>query len=185
MTALTRRGLVTGALASLGAAAVPARARAFSRIGPDRLWIQRWDTGEVLNDTFIYRSEIAQRASWALYSHFWRDVKDRGQMVWIDRALLVVLSDLQIGIARATGAEKPLKLVSGYRTRQRNARLEGAASNSQHVHGRACDLNVPGVSPRSVADLAERIPGVGGVGRYPSFTHVDTGPRGRRWGTSR
>lgn len=181
MTLLNRRSFISGVAVSGTALTIPAQVAASPRIGPDRLWIRRRDTGEELNDCFLYQSEIAQRAAHALYSHFWRDVRDRDQMIWIDMGLLVVLSDLQMAIARQYGREVPIELFSGYRTRQRNATIEGAAPNSEHVNGRAGDLTVPGLSPRQVADLAERIPGLGGLGRYPSFTHIDTGAA-RRWG---
>lgn len=179
---LDRRTFITGTGAGVIGLCSPAIATATPNIGPDRLWIQRRETGETLNDIFIYRSLIAQRAAWALYSHFWRDIKDGGEMVWIDRALLVILSDLQAAIRHKYGRTSPIILFSGYRTRQRNSTIEGAASNSQHIYGRAADFTVPHITPRQVANLAVNIPGVGGVGRYPSFTHVDTGPRGRRWG---
>lgn len=181
MTAFNRRSFLASISATGAALTVPAQVAASPRIGPDRLWIRRSDTGEELNDCFIYQSEIAQRAAHALYSHFWRDVRDRGQMVWIDMGLLVVFSDLQLAIARQYGRERPIELFSGYRTRERNATIEGAATNSEHINGRAADFRIPGLTPREVADLAEGIPGLGGLGRYPGFTHIDTG-RPRRWG---
>lgn len=184
MIEVSRRTFLSGIAASGAALTVPARAAAASRIGPDRLWIRRRDTGEELNDCFVYQSDIAQRAAHALYSHFWRDVRDHGQMVWIDMGLMVVFSDLQLAIAREYGRERPIELFSGYRTRQRNATIEGAAQNSQHIYGRAGDFTVPGLTPRQVADLAEGVRGLGGLGRYPTFTHIDTGPRGRRWGSN-
>lgn len=186
MTTLTinRRAAITGIGVTALAATIPAVARADSRIGPDRLWIRRRDTGEELNTPFLFQSEIAQRAAHALYSNFWRDVRDRNQAVWIDLAMLVVFSDLQMALARQYGRERPIDLFSGYRTRERNATIEGAARNSLHIQGKAGDFTVPGLSPRQVADAAEGVRGLGGLGRYPTFTHIDTGARGRRWGSN-
>jgi uncharacterized protein YcbK (DUF882 family) len=48
----------------------------------------------------------------------------------------------------------------------------------------AADIKVEGITPASVADAAERIPDFrgGGIGRYKTFTHVDTRPNGpARW----
>lgn len=182
MTKMNRRTFFTGAAACGAALATPTLCLAAPRVGPDRLWIRRAITGETLNDSFVFRSEIAQRASWALYSHFWRDIKDGGAMVWIDRSLLLVMADLQVALTNTYGGDRIITVNSGYRTRRRNATLEGAATFSEHIVGRAADFTVQGLSNSQVADMAIRIPGVGGVGRYPGFTHVDVGGSGRRWG---
>jgi uncharacterized protein YcbK (DUF882 family) len=98
----------------------------------------------------------------------------------------------------------PLVIVSGYRSLEHNAKVDGAKS-SQHVMGRAVDLRpvVPKVDgvrkPLQASDihalhkvvnnlLAEgMLPAVGGVGVYPfvkqgdllvpGWVHVDTRPR--------
>lgn len=67
----------------------------------------------------------------------------------------------------------PVSISSAYRCNVHNASVGGAAK-SQHVFGRAADISVYGVSPHEVADFAQTLEGVGGVGRYPAFTHVDT-----------
>ncbi len=59
---------------------------------------------------------------------------------------------------------------------------EGGGVTSQHLKGLAADIAVKGVSPKEVADYLQA-KGVGGLGRYRGFTHVDirTG-RKARWG---
>ena len=78
---------------------------------------------------------------------------------------------------------RPILVTSGYRTRATNERLrrEGvdAARNSFHIRGRAADIQVPGVEPRHMASLGLTL-GLGGVGFYPTFVHLDTGPP-RTW----
>ena len=59
----------------------------------------------------------------------------------------------------------------------------GGAPNSQHLDGRAADIKVKGVSPDAVADfIADILEDAGGIGRYDTFTHVDTRTAGpARW----
>ena len=68
---------------------------------------------------------------------------------------------------------KPMIITSGYRTPSHN-RGVGGASNSQHLYGRAADIKVRGVSPSTVYSKADKIFSRGGVGKYSTFTHVDT-----------
>lgn len=69
--------------------------------------------------------------------------------------------------------DRPVTITSGYRTPAHN-KLVGGASNSQHLYGRASDIKVKGVSPSKVYEVADRIFAKGGVGKYPTFVHVDT-----------
>ena len=76
-----------------------------------------------------------------------------------------------------------LSLTSAYRTPAYNARLSGAARNSQHIHGRALDISLGSIGGQSeiirFAKLAVKN-GFVGFGLYPSFIHIDTGT-GRVW----
>lgn len=74
---------------------------------------------------------------------------------------------------RALAGNKPLEVLSGYRTPAHNARI-GGAKNSQHMEGRALDLRPPeGMSVKRLAALARQIPAIRGVGVYPTFLHID------------
>jgi len=83
---------------------------------------------------------------------------------------------------------KPIHVTSGVRCIGWNKHV-GGASDSCHLRGMAADLDVEGASPEEVADAVERlmengrIPD-GGLGRYPTFTHVDTRYRSARWGSN-
>lgn len=68
--------------------------------------------------------------------------------------------------------DAPVKVTSGCRCVTHNAAV-GGTSVSQHLLGRACDIQVKGVDPDEVADFAEDI-GASGVGRYATFTHIDS-----------
>lgn len=74
--------------------------------------------------------------------------------------------------------KRPIIITSGYRNVSHN-RAVGGHPNSYHVRGMAADIVVPGLSARQVQQQLSRWSG--GLGCYPSFTHVDIGPK-RRWG---
>ena len=58
----------------------------------------------------------------------------------------------------------------------------GGAPNSQHLLARATDFTVEGVEPEEVQDYIDRIwPDQFGMGRYNTFTHLDSRPGKARW----
>lgn len=103
-------------------------------------------------------------------------------VVLLDEELVVLLQCIREHFG------KPLHITSGYRTAAHNAAVGGSKS-SQHLLGRAADIQVAGVSVEDVAAYAESLlPGWGGVGRYPvkagrakGWVHVDTRAKKSRW----
>jgi len=75
-------------------------------------------------------------------------------------------------------------IVSAYRSPAYNRRCPGARPQSLHVRNMALDLQFRS-SPRRVAmvarELREKGVFTGGVGRYSSFTHIDTRGRKADW----
>lgn len=72
-------------------------------------------------------------------------------------------------------------ITSGVRCKTHNTNV-GGASGSQHLKGTAADIKVKGVAPEKVAAYAETLlTGTGGIGRYSTFTHVDTRSNKSRW----
>ena len=65
----------------------------------------------------------------------------------------------------------------------------GGSRSSQHLLGKAADIQVADTTVEAVAAYAESLmPGWGGVGRYPvkagrakGWVHVDTRPNKSRW----
>lgn len=84
----------------------------------------------------------------------------------IDNNLILKLEELRYALGG-----KALVINSGYRSPAHNKRV-GGASKSQHLYGKAADIKVRGVTPATVYRAADKI--FNGVGRYNTFTHVDT-----------
>lgn len=110
-----------------------------------------------------------RKANWIL-----RDWQDNKQVV-MDIHLLNTLYVMQQWLI-IEGRSGKIIILSGYRTPGHNAKLDGAAKQSQHLNGKAADLYIPAVSTRLLAAMS-RLIGVGGVGIYPrkNYVHVDTG----------
>lgn len=72
--------------------------------------------------------------------------------------------------------DRPIRVLSAYRTEAHNRRV-GGARNSQHVHGRALDLRPPdGFTVEGFYRICRGVAkdaGIRGLGIYPTFIHID------------
>ena len=75
----------------------------------------------------------------------------------------------------------PVAINSGIRCEEWN-RVQGGSPRSQHLLGTAADIAVKGVDPKEVADWLTAQGLLGGIGRYKTFTHLDTRGKKARWG---
>ena len=108
--------------------------------------------------------------------------KDSSDEILVDEALVLLLQCIREHFGKA------VTITSGYRTAAHNAAVGGSKS-SQHLLGRAADIQVAGISVEDVAAYAESLmPDWGGVGRYPvkagratGWVHVDTRQNKSRW----
>ena len=108
--------------------------------------------------------------------------RDGSDAIMIDQTLVVLLQAIREHF------NKPVTITSGYRTGTHNTAVGGSKS-SQHLLGKAADIQVADTTVEAVAAYAESLmPDWGGVGRYPvkagrtkGWVHVDTRPNKSRW----
>ena len=101
--------------------------------------------------------------------------RDGSDPIFIAPALTEVLQAIR------SHFQQPVTVCSGYRTPGYNKKVDGAAY-SQHLYGTAADIQVKGVAPAAVAAFAETLlPDSGGIGIYPTFTHIDVREKRSRW----
>ena len=100
---------------------------------------------------------------------------DGTDTIFVAPALVTVLQQIRDHF------KAPVTINSGYRTEAKNKAVGGAAY-SQHKYGTAADIVVKGVAPKDVAEYAETIlVGMGGIGIYKGFTHIDVRKTKSRW----
>ena len=80
---------------------------------------------------------------------------------------------------------KPINVTSGYRSESYNERC-GGVKGSQHTLGKASDLQVKGLKPKTVYKAIEKLIEEdkmlqGGLGLYDTFVHYDIRGTEARW----
>ena len=94
----------------------------------------------------------------------------------VDVELVAVLQELREFFV------KSVKITSGNRCPAYNEKIGGAAK-SYHPRGRAADIQVKNVPADVVHQyLIDKYPDQYGIGKYNSFTHIDTRSTKARWG---
>lgn len=138
--------------------------------------VVRPQTGERLHVMYWIDGALQQREYEQLCT-LMRDVHV-DESTRIDPFVLDTLWASQFFMNRA-GVDRPLEILSGYRTPGTNAKV-GGAQRSLHMEGRAVDYRIPGLSPAQLGELVRGFRS-GGVGFYtrPSrnggWVHADTG----------
>lgn len=98
------------------------------------------------------------------------------------RNLLDLAKNLQV---LRDEVKKPIKITSGYRPAQHNAKIGGVKS-SRHITGEAADFKIDGMTPKEVAAVIEKLIAAGkmeqgGIGTYSTWTHYDIRGTKARW----
>ena len=74
-----------------------------------------------------------------------------------------------------------VKITSGCRCYKHNKAV-GGSTTSQHLYGRAADIQVKNVDAAAVYEFLDgKYPNKLGLGEYSSFTHIDTRIGKARW----
>lgn len=82
---------------------------------------------------------------------------------------------------RAKLGNRKITVLSWYRDAESN-REAGGVPDSRHTYGDAVDFVVEGMAPSQVYRELDKWHGSkGGLGRYPTFAHIDTRGHGARW----
>mgnify|MGYP003055208692 FL=1 len=109
--------------------------------------------------------------------------QDGSDPVFIDTELVDILEQIRVHF------DKPVTITSAFRTASHNATVAKAAKYSQHLYGKAADIQVQGISVETVYAYAEKLLGErGGLGIYPpglgranGWVHVDVRKDKSRW----
>lgn len=174
-------GLAAGLAAGLASPASPALIQSrFAGIGRRFLWLRHAATAEETHVAFRSPAGVLDEAGFSRLCWAFRDWRDGDAAIWMDARLFDLLAAIQTEATIAADMPVRVTLTSGFRTARRNRTIEGAAYHSQHIRGRAADIGLTGIPHAETARIASAL-GAHGIGRYPGFTHVDTGPPGRRW----
>ena len=132
-------------------------------IGP-KTWAALQGTGKPPHSAHFKLSEFACHDGTAVPQAYWSNVQrlmdelERVRAVW----------------------DKPIVIVSGYRTAAYNKGC-GGATHSQHLTANAADLTVQGVAPSTVYAKLDALYPREGLGKYATFTHLDLRGYRARW----
>lgn len=143
------------------------------------LSLERGKTGEKAVFLYYKYGKGFDRKGYEIACHLLRDVTS-GVTYRMDARLIDLLYIIQVFL-RLKKLPYHIVINSGYRTPEYNAKLAKSVKKSQHVLGRAADIQIPGLSVEDLNLLARTV-GVGGVGLYvgDKFVHVDVA-RVRTW----
>jgi len=133
-------------------------------------------SNEDLTVTFKHNGRYDEAALKEL-NHYLRDWRTQDQTV-MDPHLFDIIWE----VYRDVGGQKPIQIISSYRSPATNAMLHrrssGVARFSQHMLGHAMDFFIPDVPLEQIRFAGLRLQR-GGVGFYPTsgspFVHLDTG----------
>jgi uncharacterized protein YcbK (DUF882 family) len=150
-------------------------------VKPRTLSVIRPASGEKANVLYWKDGEVIDSAYQEL-CHLLRDVNGKAAIP-IDPKLIETLWASQAFVARY-GLDRPLEILSGYRTPASNNRLieQGvpAARQSLHMSGKAADVRIAGLTEEVLGGLVKSFR-KGGVGFYyrsgpkGGWIHTDTG----------
>ena len=101
---------------------------------------------------------------------------------WVRLNIYDLADQLQI---LRDGLSAPIRITNAYRCESHNKSV-GGSKNSQHLSGKAADIQVAGIDPRDLYNtirtfIEEGIMTEGGLGLYKTFVHYDIRKQKARW----
>ena len=101
---------------------------------------------------------------------------------WVRLNIYDLADQLQI---LRDGLGAPIRITNAYRCESHNKSV-GGSKNSQHLSGKAADIQVAGIDPRDLYNtirtfIEEGIMLEGGLGLYKNFVHYDIRGTKARW----
>ncbi|WP_342221725.1 YcbK family protein [Candidatus Fukatsuia endosymbiont of Tuberolachnus salignus] len=170
-----RRKWLTLGGAALGISLLPHKTLAtLSTSRPRLLKLNNLHTGESIKSEY-FNGHSYNKKELTCLNYFFRDFR-ANEVKHIDPNLFDQLYRLKLLL----DTNKPVQLVSGYRSPKTNnalrQRSSGVAKHSLHTLGKAMDFHIEGVALNTIRKAALNIR-AGGVGYYPrsNFVHIDTG----------
>jgi len=161
----------------LGLAAAPSSTESAIANGDTRtITLSDSHTNESGSFTYMvngyYDSAVLEKLNWFLRD--WR----LNESTKMDPKLFDILWQ----VYRESGSQRPVDVLSGYRSPQTNSMLRRrsrqVAEHSQHMEGRAIDAHFLDVGTAAIRDITMRMQ-AGGVGFYPTggtpWVHIDSG----------
>jgi uncharacterized protein YcbK (DUF882 family) len=132
-------------------------------------------TGESVRVQYLNKKRQIDRLACRQLDYFFR-CHYTGKVAHISPDLFLLLDSVR----NVVGARKqPYMLFSGYRSPAYNSLLaehdSHVARNSYHLRGMAADISLEGIGMSRIEKVAKNL-GVGGVGGYNDFVHLDVGP---------
>jgi uncharacterized protein YcbK (DUF882 family) len=170
-----RRFLELGLSAAACSVATPALAAIPRFKGLRALAFHNLHTDEKLHVTY-WKDGAYDPSACAKINHILRDHYS-GETYPMNVRLMDLLYDLQ----RKVDNDRPVEIISGYRSPHTNMMLaglsDGVAKRSYHMQGMAMDIRMDGTSLPKIHNTA-MVMRRGGVGYYPDsqFVHIDVGP---------
>jgi uncharacterized protein YcbK (DUF882 family) len=180
MTHVSKRDFLMSGLASGAAALATGSAKATDNHICRQISVHNLHTGERQSCLYFDKGAYVPQALAAMDAVLrdWRT----GDVHPIDAKLYDQMHQLQV----LTGQFGTFNIICGYRSPKTNAALHqnssGVATHSQHLLGKAIDLNLDGADLGHLKAAALSLK-AGGVGYYlaSNFVHIDTGAV-RSWG---
>lgn len=142
------------------------------------IWLRRVATQEVERFALWKPDGHIDYDGYLKFCWFLRDVQaNKVAQMNLDLARLVTV---QQGFFFHHGIDRPIDVLSGYRSFVTNVKTEGAAEDSDHLYGEALDERIEGIPVDYLGRLLRMLE-LGSIGYYRTFLHAGVRGVPRQW----